>query len=82
MNLSISGRIEQASGRLRAANVGVVIEQHGSRLYLRATLPPQPGVTRHEPHQQRISLGTQGIRANPIGIKEAEAEARKVGEGH
>lgn len=79
MNLSISGRIEQANGRLRAANVGVVIEQHGNRLCLRATLPPKPDATRHEPYQQRISLSGQGIRANPNGIKEAELEARKVG---
>jgi integrase len=64
---------------VRAANVGVAIEQSGNRLYLRATLPPKPGATRHEPYQQRISLSSQGIRANPIGIKEAEAEARKVG---
>lgn len=79
MNLSISGRIEQANGRLRAANVGVVIEQHGDRLCLRATLPPKPGATRSEPYQQRISLSNRGVRANPIGIKEAEKEASKVG---
>ncbi len=78
MNISIAGRIEQANGRLKAANVGVAIEQSGNRLYLRATLPPKPGATRHEPYQQRISLSSQGIRANPIGIKEAEAEARKA----
>lgn len=79
MNISIAGRIEQANGRLKAANVGVVIEQHGNRLCLRATLPPKPDAARSEPYQQRISLSNQGIRANPIGIKEAEAEARKVG---
>ncbi|MDZ4875180.1 MAG: hypothetical protein CLLPBCKN_004576 [Chroococcidiopsis cubana SAG 39.79] len=79
MNVSISGRIEQANGRLRAANVGVAIEQQGNRLYLRATLPPKPNATKNELYQQRISLSSQGIRANPIGIKEAEAEARKVG---
>lgn len=78
MNISIAGRIEQANGRLKAANVGVVIELHGTRLYLRAMLPPKPGTTK-QPSQQRISLSNQGIRANPIGIKEAEAEARKVG---
>lgn len=79
MNVSISGRIEQANGRLRAANVGVVIEMQGNRLHLRATLPPRPDSTKQQPYQQRISLSNQGIRANPIGVKEAEAEARKVG---
>lgn len=79
MNIFIQGRIEQANDRLRSANFGIVIEQRGDRLILRATLPPRPGATRREPYQQRISLSSQGIRANPIGIKEAEAEARKVG---
>lgn len=79
MNVSTSGRVEQANGRLRAANVGVVIEMQGMRLHLRATLPPRPDSTKQQPYQQRISLSNQGIRANPLGIKEAEAEARKVG---
>lgn len=78
MNLSISARIEQANGRLRVANVAIVIELIGSSLYLRATLPPKPGSRRKEPYQQRISLSSRGIKANSIGIKQAEAEARKV----
>lgn len=74
--MDISGRISQANGRLKSANVGVKIEQHGDRLYLRVTLPPKPGAGKDAPFQQRISLG---IQASPIGLKEAEQEARKVG---
>lgn len=80
MNLSIPARIEQANGRLRAANVGIVIELRGDSLYLRATLPPKPGARSQRPSQQRIRLSNRGIKANLAGIKEkeAEAEARKV----
>jgi len=77
--MEINKRISQANGRLRSANVGVAIELHGQRLYLRGTLPPkpdEPGKT--EFHQQRLALGRLGVRANPIGVKQAEAEARKV----
>lgn len=72
----MEGKIAQANGRLRAGNLGVVIQQIGDRLYLRATLPPKPDSGKTEPYQQRISLG---FRSNPAGIKAAEAEARKVG---
>lgn len=73
--MDISGKIAQANGRLKAANVGVKIEQRGDRLALRATLPPRPGSTKQNPYQQRLSLG---VRANPAGLKEAEQEARKI----
>ncbi|OLP15903.1 integrase, partial [Leptolyngbya sp. 'hensonii'] len=73
--MELTGKISQANGRLKAASVGVVIQQLGDRLYLRATLPPKPGI-QGEPKQQRISLG---LRANPAGLKLAEAEARKIG---
>jgi|SRR6476469_308441 len=71
-----SDRINQANGRLRAAKVGVTIQQIGNRLYLKATLPPKPSSTKLRPYQQRIALG---IHANPAGISLAEKEARKVG---
>ena len=71
-----SDRINQANGRLRAAKVGVTIQQLGNRLYLKATLPPKPGAAKTRHHQQRIALG---IHANPAGISLAEKEARKVG---
>ncbi|MEP0868902.1 site-specific integrase [Trichocoleus desertorum AS-A10] len=71
-----SDRINQANGRLRAAKVGVTIQQLGNRLYLKATFPPKPGSAKTHPHQQRIALG---IHANPAGVSLAEKEARKVG---
>ena len=56
--------------------MGVVIEQRGERLTLRATLPPKASNSRSKACQQRIYLG---FHANPAGLKEAELEARKVG---
>jgi integrase len=72
----IDGKIAQANGRLKAANVGVTIERNHNRLYLRATFPPRPTSNRIAPHQQRLALG---IHANPAGASLAEKEARKVG---
>lgn len=74
--MDIIGRLAQANGRLRAANVGVSIEQRGDRLLLRAILPPRPGSSKRQPYQQRLLLG---VRANPAGLKEAEQEAWKAG---
>ncbi len=74
--MEIEARIAGANGRLKSAKVGVRIEMIGDRLYLRATLPPKPDSNKTDPYQQRIALG---IRANAVGVKEAEAEARKVG---
>jgi len=72
----IDGRIAQANGRLKAAKVGIAITRQGDRLYLRGTFPPKPDSDKTTPYQQRLALG---IHANPLGIKNAEAEARKVG---
>ncbi|NET39121.1 MAG: integrase, partial [Cyanothece sp. SIO1E1] len=74
--MEISGKLAQANGRLKAARVGVHIEQSGGKLRLRATLPPKPGSSRTEAHQQRISIG---VPANLSGLKTAEKEARKIG---
>ncbi|WP_293305248.1 hypothetical protein [Microcoleus sp. PH2017_22_RUC_O_B] len=38
-NQASSARLNQANGRLKAARVGVRIEERGDRLCLRATLP-------------------------------------------
>ncbi|MBE9182894.1 site-specific integrase [Oculatella sp. LEGE 06141] len=74
--MDIDARIAQANGRLKAGKVGVSIERLGGRLRLRATLPPKPGSTQKRDFQQRISLD---LRANPAGIKQAEAEAKTLG---
>lgn len=71
----IDGKISQANGRLSLGKIGVTIERIGDRLYLRATLPPRPGASRSEPHQQRLALG---IWANPAGVSQAEKLARRI----
>lgn len=71
----IDGRISQANGRLKSANVRARIERIGQKLYLQATLPPKPDSNRSAPYQQRIALG---IAAHPAGISLAEKEARKI----
>lgn len=78
MNLTILGRVEQANGRLKSSNAGILIELAGNSLRLRGVLPPKPNSTKLIPCQQRISLNYLGIKANPAGIKEAEAQARKI----
>ena len=72
----IDNRIAQANGRLRSAKVGIAIAKQGDRLYLRGTLPPKPESDKKTAYQQRLALG---IHANPLGIKKAETEARKIG---
>lgn len=74
--IDIDGRIAQANGRLKSAKVGIAIARQGDRLYLRGTFPPKPDSDKKIAYQQRLALG---IHANPLGIKNAEAEARKVG---
>lgn len=67
---SIQHRINEANGRLR--NYGINIEQIGSRLYLRATLPPKPESSKQRSYQQRINITV----ATLDGIKFAESEAK------
>ncbi len=76
---AIKERVAQANGRLKSANVGLAIMLRNNRLYLRGTLPPKPGSMKTHPHQQELSLGFMGIRANPAGVGAAEKEARRIG---
>ncbi|WP_293136386.1 site-specific recombinase [Microcoleus sp. bin38.metabat.b11b12b14.051] len=71
-NQASQARLNQANGRLRAAKIGVRIEERGDRLSLRATLPSKTGGASC---QQRIALG---IHSNIAGISLAEKEARKL----
>jgi integrase len=71
-----AARINQANGRLKLGKVGLRIEAKGDRLYLRGTLPPRPGSSKPDAHQQRLATG---IHANPKGISEVERIARKIG---
>lgn len=73
--MDLSGKIAQANGRLKAANVRVRLDQIGHKLYLQATLPPKPGSKGVAHYQQRIALG---VNASPAGVSLAEKEARKV----
>lgn len=68
--------LEVINRRLKAAKIGVTVEQRGERLALRATLPPKPGSAKAKPHQQYLSLG---VYVNPAGLQYAEAEAKVVG---
>jgi len=72
----IDPKIHQSNTRLRLARIGVRIYRKDQRLLLRATLPPKPGATRPEPHQQWIALG---VYANSEGLKHAEALAKTIG---
>ncbi|AUB36621.1 Integrase [Nostoc flagelliforme CCNUN1] len=67
---NIEHRIKEANGRLH--NYGINIEQIGSRLYLRATLPPKPQSTKTNWHQQRINIAV----ATLDGVKLAESEGK------
>lgn len=66
-------RLKQVNTRLKAARMGVAVFRKGKRVYLRATLPPKPGIDRDRPYQQDVSLG---IYASDEGIKQAEVQAK------
>lgn len=68
--------MQAANSRLRRGNIGATIKLRGGRLSLIATLPPKPGSRWIKPHRQVISTG---IRANKVGVKYVEAEARLLG---
>lgn len=76
--MNIKQKLDKANQRLKSGRIGVAIIIRGSKLSLRASLPPKPnsnqigsGYT-----QQTISLN---IYANEDGILRAEKEAKKVG---
>lgn len=64
---------EEVNARLKAAKIGVSVEQNGNRLHLRGMFPPKPGETKRK--QREIALH---IYANPSGFKRAELEARRI----
>jgi integrase len=69
----LEDRLKQVNIRLKAARMGAAVFRKGRRLYLRATLPPKPGIDRDRPYQQDVSLG---IYASDEGIKQSEVEAK------
>jgi hypothetical protein len=72
---SLETQIVALNQRLKAARLGLRLEQRGDKLALRGTLPPRPDSDRLRPHQQRIPLG---IPATKAGLKQAEREAKVI----
>lgn len=72
---ALDDQIAKINQRLKLAQMGLQIERRGQKLSLRGTLPPRPGSTRLNPHQQRISLD---LPATPIGLKQAEQEVKII----
>ncbi|MEP0879229.1 site-specific integrase [Funiculus sociatus GB2-M2] len=75
-SFDIDAALKQLNLRLKGANIRVSIVRKGGSLYARATLPPPPDSDKLLPYQQHLSLQ---LKANPIGLKRAEAEAKKIG---
>lgn len=67
--------LQQVNQRLKAARLGLQVEQRGEKLCLRGVLPPRPGSVRLRSHQQRLSLG---LPATTAGLKQAEQTAKVV----
>ncbi|MBF2036120.1 MAG: site-specific integrase [Leptolyngbyaceae cyanobacterium T60_A2020_046] len=67
--------ITKVNARLKAAQLGLIIERRGNKLALRGTLPPRPDSDRQRPHQQRIPLGLPATKA---GLKQIEQEAKVI----
>lgn len=74
--MDFNGLLKAANTRLKTGNIGLRIEQNGERLCLRGTFPPKPGSEKTIPFQQRLFTGH---RANSIGLKALEAEAKTIG---
>jgi hypothetical protein len=71
--MDINNRLGEANARLKAGKVGIAIEMDGTKLRLRATLPPRQREGKWS--QQRIPLN---ITATCDGLKQAESEAHSV----
>ena len=61
--------------QLKQENISLTIEQHGTKLVLRGTLPPKPSSTIANHHQQRLFLG---IPATTKGLTATVAKAREI----
>lgn len=72
---AIDQQLIKLNQRLKIAQMGLQIERRGNKLGLRGTLPPRPGSSRLQPHQQRLSLG---LPATPAGLKQAEQEVKII----
>ena len=68
-------QIDQVNRRLKAAQLGLLVERRGQKLSLRGTLPPRPGSHRLRPYQQRIPLGAPATKA---GLQQIEQDAKVI----
>ncbi|MBD2095885.1 site-specific integrase [Trichocoleus sp. FACHB-591] len=69
-------KLQQLNQKLRQGNIRVSVVRKGNSLYARATLPPKTNAKKPQPHQQDVTLG---LKANPQGLRRAEAIAKKIG---
>lgn len=74
--MTIDERIAAANAGLKAANTKVSIERRGSKLWLRATLPPKQHIDKQQPYQQKVSLG---LNATLAGVQSAIIKAKRMG---
>lgn len=65
----------KVNAELKAGRIPLSVIVRNDRLYLRGTLPPKPGSSRLDRHQQDITLG---VYANAPGLKRAKAEALNI----
>lgn len=74
--MDIDAHITQANQRLKKGKSGVSIERRGGVLWIRGTLPSKPHLNRAKPYQQHFTLD---LPANPVGIQQAERQAKLIG---
>ncbi|MGF1569887.1 MAG: site-specific integrase [Nodosilinea sp.] len=72
---TFAAALAKLNARLKAARLGLQVEQRGDRLSLRGTLPPRPASGKARPHQQRIPLGLPATKA---GLRQIEQEAKVI----
>ncbi|MBD1865573.1 MULTISPECIES: site-specific integrase [Trichocoleus] len=76
VNPEFKEKLQQLNHKLKQANIRVRVVLKGNSLYARATLPPKPNSKKSQPHQQDVTLN---LKANPEGLRRAEAVTKKIG---
>jgi integrase len=75
MAIDFDERRSRCNARLKNAGLGVSVQQVGKRLYIQANLPPKPGGTRVQSHQQKIPTRKPATGA---GLDAAEKLAKRL----
>jgi hypothetical protein len=68
-------RLEEVNNRLRVAKLRVSVFRRQSKLWLRATLPPKPHLSKRSNYQQAVSIGANATLA---GLRYAEQKAKQM----